>query len=138
MYKCTLYDPLKLDPMEMEEITKEKVLDVLDRFPWDDLLNKMKHADEEEVEYAPSLDIENTANGQKLSITLKEEGNANRYQVFYERQKTTAFFFGLIKNAESLFSEREGLTLNEVREDVKALIADDFITLEKRWGDSKK
>ena len=34
MFKYSICDPLKKEPIEMGSIEKDKILDVLDKFPW--------------------------------------------------------------------------------------------------------
>jgi hypothetical protein len=135
MFRYSICDPLKPDPMEMGEIEKEKILDILDRLPWTDLLNKMKGVDESDIHYSPTLEVENKANNHLLSISIVLESNGEEFYVFYTRPKTVTSFFGLIKNTDDHFySERTGQTIKEVRDAVKALISGDILTLEKRWG----
>lgn len=95
----------------------------------------MKGVEESAIHYAPTLEIENKANANLLSITYREEEKGNEFYIFYTRPKTTTRFFGLIKDTDDHFySERTGQTMSEVKDAVKALIADDLLTLEKRWG----
>ena len=135
MFRYAVCDPLKPDPLEMGAIEREKILETFDRFPWADLFNKMKTVEEEDVYYAPTLEIENKINRHILSITLREIDGHHKFNIFYSRPKTVTRFFGLIKDTNDyFFSEREELPLGEVRNAVEALVADDLKTLEKRWG----
>ena len=134
MFRCSISDPLKPDPIEMGAIEREKILDILDRFPWNDLMNKMKGVDESVIHYSPTLEVENEVNHHLISISMVLD-KENQFNIFYSRPKTVTSFFGLIKNTDdNFYSEREGQSHNEIRDAVHALVTDDLQTLEKRWG----
>lgn len=119
----------------MGEIDKSKILDVLERFPWNDLIDKMNNAVDQEIHFSPSLEFENTTNRHGLSISIIDEDNANEFYIFYKRPKLIKKLFGLIRNMDDNYlSDRPGQTISDVRDAVNALIANDLPTLEKRWA----
>lgn len=135
MFTYSICDPLKKDPIEMGEIEKDKILDILDRFPWTELLDKVKNADDRDVHFSPSVEFENKRNQHGLSISIVEGENGNEFYIFYKRPKLVTKFFGLVKSMDNSFiSDRTGQTSEDVREAVTALISGDLTTLEKRWG----
>ena len=73
MFRYSICDPLKPEPVEMGEVDKSKIMDILDRFPWIDLLNKMKGVNEMEIHFSPALEFENKDNQHGLSISIVEE-----------------------------------------------------------------
>ena len=135
MFRYSICDPLKHEPIEMGEIDKRKILDIVDRFPWMDLLDKMKDANETDIHFSPSIEFENKANGHGLSISIVGDENENEFYIFFKRPKMVTKLFGLIKNMDDNYtSDRTGQTSNDVRDAVTALINGDLTTLEKRWG----
>ena len=135
MFRYSICDPLKKDPIEMGDIRKEEVLDVVDRFPWTDLLDKMNGAPESDIHFSPSLEFENASTRHGLSISIVEEEKGNEFCIFYKRPKTVTRLFGLMKTLDDNFtSDRFGQTREDVRDAVIALLANDVETLERRWG----
>jgi len=135
MYRYSICDPLKSEPIEMGEIDKGKILDVVDRFPWTELLDKMKGAKESEIHFSPSIEFENKTNKHGVSISIVENENGNEFYIFFKRPKMLTKLFGLIKSVDENFtSDRTGQTSDDVRDAVTALINCDRTTLEKRWG----
>lgn len=135
MFRYSICDPLKKDPIEMGDIEKEKVLDIVERFPWKDLLDKMSGAEESEIHYSPSIEVENKSTRHGLAISIVEGEEENEFYIFYKRPKTVTKLFGLIKNMDYNFTtDRTGQTSKDVREAVSALVAGDVAILEKRWG----
>ena len=119
----------------MGDIDKAKILDILDRFPWTDLLDKMNGAKESDIHFSPSLEFENKASRHGLSISIIDDEKGNEFYIFYKRPKMVTKLFGLVKNLdENFLSDRTGQTSNDVRDAVTALINDDLTVLEKRWG----
>jgi hypothetical protein len=135
MFRYSICDPLKEMPVEMGAIDKSQMLDVFDRFPWTDMLARMKNAKESEVHFSPSLEFENKTTKQGISISIIEDDTAEEFYVFYKRPKIVAKLFGLIKRLdENLLSDRTGQTRGDARDAVVALMNNDSATLEKRWG----
>jgi hypothetical protein len=134
MFRYSICDPLKNEPIEMGEVEKAKILDIVDRFPWTELLDKMNGVKESAIHFSPSVEFENKANRHGLSISIVEE-KGNEFYIFFKRPKMTTKLFGLIKIMDDNFtSDRTGQTSNDVKEALTALINDDLTTLEKRWG----
>ena len=51
MFRYSICDPLRNEPIQMGEVEKGKILDIVDRFPWTDLLDKMKGAKESDIPF---------------------------------------------------------------------------------------
>lgn len=135
MYRYSICDPLKPEIIEMGNIAKEDVMDILNQFPWFDLLKKMNDADPAKVNYSPSIEFENTDNHHGLSISIVGDEKDYEFYVFYKRPKMRVRLFGLIKNLDKDYlSDRTQQSLADVQECVQALLNNDFVTLEKKWG----
>ena len=135
MFRYSVCDPLKSDPIEMGEINKEKIHDTVEGFPWTDFLDRMKGVNESEVYFSPSIELENKVNRHGLSISIVENEKGNEFYIFFKRPKMVTKLFGLVKKMdEDFISDRTGQTSNDVQDAVTALINDDFVVLEKRWG----
>jgi hypothetical protein len=135
MFRYSVCDPLKKDPIEMGEIEKGKILEVLDKFPWIELLNKMNGADEKDICFSPSIEFENKDTRHGLAISIVGEEKEYEFYIFYKRPKMMTKMFGLVKEMnENYTSDRTGQTLEDVKRAVTALISDDVMTLEKGWG----
>ena len=119
----------------MGEIEKEKIMDIVERFLWADLLDKMNGANERDIHFSPSVEFENKMTRHGLAISIVDEEKGNEFYLFYKRPKMVTKLFGLIKNMDDNYtSDRTGQTIMDVRDAVSALIADDMMTLEKRRG----
>ncbi|MFN7599781.1 MAG: hypothetical protein ACK5R0_00095 [Bacteroidota bacterium] len=135
MFRYSICDPLRKDQIELGDIEKEKILDIFDRIPWTELLDKMKGVKESEIYFSPSVEIENKATRHGLAISIVEGEKGNEFYIFYKRPKLVTKMFGLVKNVDDNYtSDRTGQTNKDARDAVSALIADDLTTLEKRWG----
>ncbi|HEY5917461.1 MAG TPA: hypothetical protein VIU13_08680 [Chryseolinea sp.] len=116
----------------MGSIEKDKIIDVLDKFPWTELLLKMDSAKESEIHFSPSIEFENKETRHGVTISIVDPDN---FYIFYKRPKLVSKMFGLVNRMEEDFlSDRTEQTINDVREAVNALAANDIKTLEARWG----
>ena len=133
MIRCSICDPLKKEPIEIGEIEREKALDVFDKFPWNEMIDKMKGVKPTEINWAPSIEFENKENQHGINISIVDDGT--EFYIFFKRPKLVDRFFGLSRKVnENFTSDRTGQTIADAREAVKALIEDDIATLEMRWG----
>ena len=84
----------------MGSIEKDKIFDVLDKFPWTELLLKMDDAKENEIHFTPSIEFENkhTRHGVTISIV-----DLDVFYIFYKRPKLVSMMFGLIKRMNKVF-----------------------------------
>jgi hypothetical protein len=135
MFRYSICDPLKKEPIDLGDIEKEKIMEILEKIPWTDLLDKMKGVKESEIYYSPSVEFENKVNKHGLSISVVEKHNGYEFYIFYKRPKMVNKFFGLSKSMDDNYvSERLGQTTADVKAAVTALINDDLTTLERRLG----
>ncbi len=135
MFRYSICDPLRKEPIELGDIEKDKILDTFDRIPWTDLLDKMKGVKESEIYFSPSLEVENKTTRHGLAISIVEGEKGNEFYIFYKRPKMVTKMFGLIKKMDANYtSDRTGQTNKDARDAISALITDDLTTLERRWG----
>lgn len=128
-------DPLKKDIIELGEIERDKILDVFNRFPWSEALEKQLKADPESILFSPSLEFRNNTTSHGICISIVPTDSGSEMYIFYRRPKTISKFFGLIKYKDHEYtSDRTRQTLADAREAVIAFINDDIETLENRWG----
>lgn len=134
-FRYSICDPLTPEPIEMGDIEKEKILDVFARFPWSELLDKMKRAKESDIHFSPSLEFENKHTRHGLSVSIIEGANGNEFYIFYKRPKPVKKLFGLIRYVDANYtSDHIGQTLQDAEDELNALITGDTTTLEKTMG----
>ena len=132
MFRYSICDPFRREPLEMGEIEKDKILDILGRFPWQDMLDKIDKAGDADIHFSPSIEFENKSNRHGLNISIVDEDD---FYIFYKRPKLVSRLFGLIKTKDQNFTtEKTGQSISDVKDAVTALINNDVTTLEKRWG----
>lgn len=114
----------------MGAIEKENILATFENIPWNQILEKMAKAKAKEIHFSPSLEIENKANKNGLSVSALDTGE---WYIFYKRPKVIKKFFGLReKMEENYLSNLSGQTENDVRKCLKALIENDLAFLEEK------
>lgn len=135
MFKYSICDPLKKEPIEMGDIDQGQIISILDRFPWAAMLEKMNGVSGDQIHFSPSIEFENKTSRHGLSISIVDGEHGNEFYIFYKRPKTIVKLFGLIKRHDDNYvSDRTGQTIDDVRAAVTALIHNDLGTLDRRWG----
>lgn len=129
-FRASLCDPFKPDIIELGEIEKDKILDAFDKIPWADYLKKMKSANEKDIHYSPSLEIENKTNKNGIVVSALESGE---WYVFYKRPKLVKRFFGLYETMNNDYmTEIHGQSEKDAREFLIALVDDNLKFLEEK------
>lgn len=132
MFRYSICDPFKKAPIEMGEIEKGEIIEVLDRFPFTDLLEKIEKARESEVHFSPSIEFENKSSMHGITISIVDHDD---FYIFYKRPKLVSRLFGLIRiKNDNFITEKTEQSPKDVKEAVTALINDGLSTLEKMWG----
>jgi len=128
-FRASFCDPFKPDIIELGEIEKDKILDAFDKIPWADYLKKMKSANEKDIHYSPSLEIENKTNKNGIVVSALESGE---WYVFYKRPKLVKRFFGLYETMNNDYmTEIHGQSEKDAREFLIALVDDNLKFLEE-------
>lgn len=134
MFRYSMTDPLKSEPVDMGTLHASQILDVFDQFPWQELVEKERDASQEDVHYSASIEFENIQTRHGVTISIVPEANPE-YYIFYKRPKLISNFFGLFKRYHDQYvSDHMHQTLQDARTAVEALVTGDIHTLEKRWG----
>lgn len=136
MFHHSILDPLKEDPISMGPIEKDSILPMLDKFPWRDMLNRMKGVDDGKLFWSPSIEFENLETKKSVTVSIVEYDTGKiEYYIFYRRPKQVSLMFGLIQRFDQHHTtDRTGQTFKDAREAVIALLSNDEKTLETRWG----
>ena len=131
MYRGVFYQPFKSDGIEIGEIEKSEIMENFEKIPWRKLLKKMENTEENEIEFSPTLEIENLKNKNELSVCLVGE---DEWDIIYKRPKMVKRLFGLLpeKLKDGYLTEIIGHSTDEVKECLRALVNDDLEFLENR------
>lgn len=134
MFKYTICEPLNPNIVDKGTISKEDFIQVLNEFPWLEMLNEQVTADESRIFYSPSLELVNTHSNHALAISIIEP---NQFYIFYKRPKviTKRKWFKSVEIFEpDYLSERLDQTEKDMRDAFSALLNNDLTELESRWG----
>jgi hypothetical protein len=134
MFRYSICDPFEDAPIEMGEIEKEKIMEVLGKFPWMELYDKTIGR-ESEIQYSPSLEFENKTNGHSVIASLDDSKKDKAFSIFYIRPKVVSKLMSWInQEPQNVESERREQSILDVHAAVEALVNEDYTTLAKRWG----
>jgi hypothetical protein len=134
-FRASFCDPFQRDIIELGDIPKEKVIDKFENTPWDSFLQKMKSANEKDIFYSPSLEIENKGTGHGLSISAVGDPGKYDFYVFYKRPKNVRSLFGLIQRVDNNYTtEKTGLTREDVINCLNALLRNNAAYLADKIG----
>ena len=98
--------------------------------PWTQLLEKMKNANEKDIYYSPSLEIENKTNKNGLSVSAVD---GTEWYIFFKRPKLVKKFFGLTeKMDDNYLTDITGQNIDDVRKFLSALIDNNLKYLEEK------
>jgi hypothetical protein len=129
-FRASFCDPFKPDIIEIGDIEKDKVIEIFNRVPWTEYLEKMKTANKREIHYSPSLEIENKVNRNGLSVSAVD---GKEWYIFFKRPRRVKRFLGLCeKMDENYLTDIQGQTENDVRDCLNALIRNDLQFLEDK------
>jgi hypothetical protein len=129
-FRASFCDPFKSDIIEIGGIEKDKIMQHFESIPWTELLEKMKNANEKDIYYSPSLEIENKANKNGLSVSAVD---GTEWYIFFKRPKLVKKFFGLTeKMDDNYLTDITGQNIDDVRKCLSALIENDLKYLEEK------
>lgn len=129
-FRASFCDPFKADIIEMGEIEKDKILETFEQIKWIELVGKMKNAQNTELYYSPSLEIENMNNQNGISVSAVD---GIEWYIFFKRPKMVKKFFGLSEKMDyNYLTDITGQTIDDVRACILALINDDLNFLEEK------
>ncbi|MEZ7885134.1 MAG: hypothetical protein QMB39_07735 [Bacteroidales bacterium] len=129
-FRASFCDPFKPDVIEIGTIEKEKIIETFEKIPWNGLLKKMETAEESEIYYSPSLEVENKENKNGILVSFV---GIEEWYIFFKRPKMVKKLFGLIeKMNENYTTEIRGQTEKDAKDCFKALINNDLNFLEEK------
>ncbi|MEO9965475.1 MAG: hypothetical protein ABJF11_06795 [Reichenbachiella sp.] len=131
-FRASFCDPFKPDIIELGEIEQDKIMENFEKIPWEELLEKMKTTNENEIHYSPSLEIENKTNRNGLSVSAVD---GTEWYIFFKRPKLVKKWFGLVeKMDDNYLTDVTGQSTDDVKNCLNALINNDLEYLEKHIG----
>jgi hypothetical protein len=129
-YRASFCDPFKSEIIELEEIKKDNIIEHFESIPWSEFLKKMDTANENDIYYSPSLEIENKENKNGISVSAVD---GTEWYIFFKRPKLVKKFFGLFEKMDKNYlTDITGQTIDDVRKCLKALIDNDLKYLEEK------
>jgi hypothetical protein len=129
-YRASFCDPFKSEIIELGEIKKDNIIEHFESIPWSEFLKKMDTANENDIYYSPSLEIENKENKNGISVSAVD---GTEWYIFFKRPKLVKKFFGLFEKMDKNYlTDITGQTIDDVRKCLKALIDNDLKYLEEK------
>jgi len=120
--------PFEPEIIEKGEAPKEKILEEVNNFPWQEELKKMVEDEDAEVYYSPSVEVENLDTKHSLSISAIGEPADHEFMIFYNRPEKSMF-------GDVGMYEKDGLKWDDVTELVNALLNNNIELLDKKFVD---
>lgn len=134
-FRASFCDPLEPDIIELGDIFQDTIIDHFEKINWNDYLQKMANAKQDDIYYSPSLEIENKETKNGLVISAVGDPNNYEFNIFYKRPKNAKSFFGLIEKVnENYTTNIQGQTKNDVLDCLKALLRNDAAYLANKVG----
>lgn len=134
-YRASFCDPFQKEIIELGDISKDDIIEKFEKTPWSDFLMRMGNAQESEIYFSPSLEIENKDTKNALSISAVGYSEKYEFYIFYKRPKKIKLFFGLKEKVnQDYISDKTGQTTQDVLDCLKALINNDTDYLSNKIG----
>jgi len=137
MFRYTICEPLNPTIMDKGNVTKVEFQNVLQNFPWIDMLRELENAEESKVFYSPSLELIDSKSNHSLAISIIGLESEFEYYIFYKRPKTISKrkWFKTVEVFEPEYlTDRIGQSKADMEEAFNALLNGNFELLESRWG----
>jgi len=127
-FKVSFCDPLNSDIIEMGIIDRENVLNLFEKIPWLDILQKMKAVDEKDIFYSPSFEILNMNSNVGITVSIID---VDEWYIFFKRPKLVRKLLGLLNKKDNYMTEVYNQSILDVRLALKAFLEGDLNYLEK-------
>jgi hypothetical protein len=137
MFKYTICEPLNPTIVDKGNVTAEQFRNVLQNFPWIDMLRELENAEESKVCYSPSLELVDPKSNHSLAISIVGPESELEYYIFYKRPKTITkrkWFKTVEVFKPEYLTDRTGQSEKDVEDAFNALLEGNFELLESRWG----
>ena len=134
-FRASFCDPLRPDIIEIGDISQDTIIDHFEKINWNDYLQKMANAKQNEIYYSPSFEVENKESKNGLAISAIGDSNNYEFYIFYKRPKSIKSFFGLKEKVNENYStDIQGQTKNDALDCLKALLKNDTAYLASKVG----
>lgn len=134
-FKLSFCDPLKPVIIDLGVIPRDRIIETFEQIPWVGHLQKMGSADQNEIYFSPSFEIENTNTQHGLSISAVGEPEKFEFYIFYRRPKIIKYFFGLKEKTDPAYtSSVTGQTMQNAIECIHAFINNEINFLANTIG----
>ena len=132
-YRASLCDPFKPEIIELGEIDRRDIIEKFKSIKWVEYLQQMQQAEDRDIYYSPSLEIENKENKNALSISAVGGNEAFEFYIFYKRPKLVKKLFGLFETMnENYITEIHNQTEKDSVDCLQALIDNRIHLLETK------
>lgn len=125
-FRHSICEPLHPTVLEKGAIAKEQILPLLAAFPWRKYLLEMQQAEEQEIHFSPSLEVENKDKRQGIVISAVGEPDDFEFYIFYKRPK---------EGNPAFVSDLTEQTLEDAKTCIEALIEGDAAYLEEFFAE---
>jgi hypothetical protein len=129
-FRASFCNPFQKEIIEFGKIEKDKVIEKFNSIDWKKYLEQMNSAEDREVYYSPSLEIENIINKNGLSVSAID---GKEWYIFYKRPKRVKRFFGLSEKLDEDYqTDLTGQNEDDVLDCLNALLRNDLEFLENK------
>ena len=133
-YRYSICEPLNPTIIEKGLIGQNEIISTFSSFPWDGYLEQMEIAKENDIFNSPSIEFENKANLNGITLSIVGRPGSYEFYIFYKRPKTQKTFFGLRKKINNGYlSSLEGQSEQDAIKCLNALIKNDLDFLEEKF-----
>jgi hypothetical protein len=134
-FRASFCDPFQKDIIGPGNIPKENIISKFENTDWSDYLYKMQNANQDEIYFSPSLEIENKDIKHVLTISAVGDPDNFEFYIFYKRPKIKKTFFGLKeKEVNDYSTDITGQTKQDVIDCLNALLNNDSDYLANKIG----
>jgi len=137
MFNYSICEPLNPTIVDKGNVTANEFKNVLQNFPWIEMLRELENAEESKVCYSPSLELVDLKSNHSLSISIVGPESQIEFYIFYKRPKTITKrkWFKIVEVFEPEYiTDRTGQSKKDMEEAFYALLEGNFELLESRWG----
>lgn len=125
-FRHSICEPLNPVVLEKGALAKEQILPLLAAFPWRKYLLEMQQAEEQEIHFSPSLEIEHQSSGQGIVVSAVGEPDDFEFYIFYKRPKD---------GDPEFISNLTEQTVEDAKTCIEALIEGDAAYLEEFFAE---
>ena len=134
-FRASFCDPFQKDSINLGLLSKEAVISHFESIDWATHLSKMADANQEDIYFSPSLEIENNDTNFSLCFSAVGEPDDYEFYIFYKRPKTVISASGKeVVISSDYISDITGQTKQDAIDCLNAFIQNDTAFLENKIG----